>query len=156
MLTFQDELFERIELAPAQYHRLIIILNSTGQRSGAISDAMAEKLGIARLNLGLLISQKLLELTDRQRSLRLPQLVDQVITEQGDKPVFLDHIEILFSRELKQDPLRLLQGISRNKTLLVMWNGQVTAGSLIYASPEHPEYRKYPVQDLNILPFSDN
>jgi hypothetical protein len=37
--------------------------------------------------------------------------------------VLLDNIELLFDVHLKQDPLRLLQGLSRNKTVVATWNG---------------------------------
>jgi len=62
--------------------------------------------------------------------------------------VLLDNIEILFDVHLKQDPLRLLQGLSRNKTVVVAWPGRVLNDTLIYAEPEHPEYRRYPREDL--------
>jgi len=83
----------------------------------------------------------------------------------------LDNIEILFDVHLKQDPLRLLQGLSRNKTVVAAWNGEVrtegrglrtessadidsalstqsSALYLTYAVPDHPEYRRYPIRDF--------
>jgi hypothetical protein len=155
MTTLRDELFGRIALAPQQYHRLIIVLNSKSQPIDHFTKEMVEELGIAYVNLGLTLSHMLLELTERQRCLRLPQLVDHVVAECGDKPVFLDHIAILFSPELKQEPLRLLQGLSRNRTILAIWNGNLTNESLTYALPDHPEYRRYPIHDLNILSLLD-
>ncbi|MBU0482850.1 MAG: BREX-3 system P-loop-containing protein BrxF, partial [Proteobacteria bacterium] len=47
-----------------------------------------------------------------------------------------------------QDPLRLLQGLSRNKTVVASWNGAIIDGFLTYAEPAHPEYRRYPVHDF--------
>ncbi|MEN6474686.1 MAG: BREX-3 system P-loop-containing protein BrxF, partial [Syntrophaceae bacterium] len=41
--------------------------------------------------------------------------------------VLLDNIEILFDVSLKQDPLRLLQGLSRNTTLVAAWSGEIRA-----------------------------
>ena len=58
------------------------------------------------------------------------------------------NIEILFDVSLKQDPLRLLQGLSRNKTVVAAWNGSIVDNSLTYAAPAHPEYRRYPARDF--------
>jgi hypothetical protein len=155
MSTVQEELLGRIALAPVQYHRLIIILNSNNQPIEKKLMDMAGKLELRYINLGLELSQMLLDLTERQRALRLPQLVNQVIGSADENPVFLNHIEILFQPDLKQDPLRLLQGVSRSRIIIAAWNGQIHNGYLTYAAPEHPEYHRYPMQDLNILSLSD-
>jgi len=62
--------------------------------------------------------------------------------------VLLDNIEILFDVHLKQDPLRLLQGLSRNRTVVAAWNGSIVDGHMTYAVPDHPEYRRYPIRDF--------
>ena len=74
------------------------------------------------LDVNLALSGELLELTAKQRSLRLPGILDQ-IADQAHSPVVLDNLEILFDNDLKQDPLRLLQGISRNRAVVASWNG---------------------------------
>jgi hypothetical protein len=65
--------------------------------------------------------------------------------------VLIDNIEILFEVSLKQDPLRLLQQISRNRTVVATWNGTIAGGYLTYAATNHPEYRRYPAHDLLIV-----
>jgi hypothetical protein len=65
--------------------------------------------------------------------------------------VVLDNLEILFDKHLKQDPLRLLQGISRNRSVLASWNGTTAGGRLIYAETGHPEYRSYDLADTLIV-----
>lgn len=155
MQSLKDEIGERIALAPQQYHRLTIILNPKKQLIGKTIRNIMEEMGIAYINLGLSLSQMLLELTERQRSLRLFHVVDNILANYEEKPVFLDHIEVLFAPQLNQDPLRVLQGLSRNRVILAVWNGQVENGYLIYASPDHPEYRRYSVKDLTILSLAD-
>lgn len=154
MQTIQDELLNRISIAPQQYNRLIILLNPVSQIVDMSKLDIVGKLGLRYINLGLELSQMLLDLTERQRVLKVPQLVDQIIGSIEDNPAILDHIEILFEPSLQQDPLRLLQGLSRNKTILAIWNGQVNNGYLTYASVDHPEYCKYSIRELNILPLS--
>lgn len=55
--------------------------------------------------------------------------------------VLIDNIEMLFQPDLKQDPLRLLQSLSRNRTIVVAWRGAKLGSSLTYAAPNHPEFR---------------
>jgi hypothetical protein len=93
----------------------------------------------------------LLDLTERQRSLHVPRLLSEIVGRGGDQVVLLDNIELLFDVSLKQDPLRLLQGISRNRTVVAAWNGMVADRFLIYARPGHPEYRRYPIDDLVVV-----
>ena len=103
------------------------------------------------MNLNLELSKALLELTERQRILKLPLLIDEIVGKLNDQVVLIDNIEILFEVSLKQDPLRLFQQISRNRTVVVAWNGTIAGGSLTYAATNHPEYRRYPAHDLLVV-----
>src|SRR5205823_10611716 len=99
-------------------------------------------------NINLELSQRLLGLTERQRSLQVFRLLNRIVEENGTQVVLLDNLELLFDISLKQDPLRLLQGISRNKTVIASWNGIIENDHLIYARSDHPEYRRYPATSL--------
>jgi hypothetical protein len=69
--------------------------------------------------------------------------------------VLLNHIHLLFEPTLQQDPLRLLQNLSRRKTIVVIWEGELQGPHLVYAAPEHPEYRRYPARELVMVhPFA--
>ncbi len=102
-------------------------------------------------NINLALSQRLLSLTERQRSLQVFRLLNEIVEENGTQVVLLDNIELLFDTSLKQDPLRLLQGISRNRTVVASWNGSIENEHLIYAQPDHPEYRRYPTTGLLVI-----
>jgi len=90
----------------------------------------------------------MLDLTERQRALQLPRLLGEIVSEATGELVLVDHIEILFNVHLKQDPLRLLQGLSRNKTVVAAWNGSIVDGHMTYAVPDHPEYCRYLIRDF--------
>jgi hypothetical protein len=47
--------------------------------------------------------------------------------------------------------LRLLQGLSRNKTVVAAWSGSIDAEHLIYAMPGHPEYRRCSTRDVMVV-----
>ena len=100
------------------------------------------------MNVNLDLSRRMLELTERQRSLQILRHLREIVANDGGEIILLDNIEVIFDVALKQDPLRLLQGLSRNKTIVAAWNGTIVDNSLIYGVPAHPEYRRYPVHDL--------
>jgi SpoVK/Ycf46/Vps4 family AAA+-type ATPase len=145
-----DKIKRSIQVAEGLYHRLVLLVGETGSGKTAILRAVAEDFGSPVINVNLALSSQLLELTTKQRSLRLPGILDQ-ITDQAYSPIVLDNLEILFDKDLQQDPLRLLQGISRNSTVLASWNGIVRAGRLLYAQAGHPEFRNYDSVDALIV-----
>ncbi len=146
-----DQLVEKIKEAPSLYNRLVLVVALSGAgKTSALREAQ-QSLGVPLLNVNLEIARRMLELTDRQRSLQVPRLLEDILRKAGSDIVFLDNIEILFEVSLKQDPLRLLQGISRNRTIVAAWNGQIKDNYLVYATPEHPEYKRYPTHELLIV-----
>jgi len=136
--------------AEGLYHRLVLLVGESGSGKTHILHDISDELGTEVININLMLSSELLELTAKQRALRLPGILEQII-EKAQPPVVLDNIEILLDKGLQQDPLRLLQGISRNHTVVASWNGTNTGGRLSYAEPGHPEYRCYDAVDALIV-----
>ena len=140
--ALSEKVLARIVGAEALYHRLILVAAPSGAGKTAALRRVAESTGAPLVNLNLELSRRMLDLTGRERSLRLPDLLDEVLGR--DAPlVLLDHIELLFDASFRHDPLRLLQGVSRNRTLVAAWNGTLENGYLTYAAPDHPEFRRY-------------
>jgi hypothetical protein len=125
-------------------------VGEAGSGKTGVLQQVAEASGSSVINVNLALSGQLLELTARQRSLRLPGILDQ-IADRNQSPVVLDNLEILFDKDLQQDPLRLLQTISRNRAVVASWNGSVNTARLTYAEIDHPEYRSYDAVDLLIV-----
>ena len=66
--------------------------------------------------------------------------LDDRIIKNGVEVVVLDNLEMLFDTGLEVEPLRLLQVVSRNRTIVASWNGSYRAETLTYAEPGHPEF----------------
>ncbi|MEW6742182.1 MAG: BREX-3 system P-loop-containing protein BrxF [Planctomycetota bacterium] len=145
-----EEILARIEKAPELYHRLILLVAPSGSGKTAALKDIAAQTGASLLNLNLEVSRRLLDLTERQRALQLPRVLEEAVAT-APALILLDNIEILFDVSLQQDPLRLLQGLSRNRTVVASWSGTVHDGYLTYAIPEHREYRRYPCRGLVIV-----
>jgi hypothetical protein len=145
-----DSIKGAIQTSESLYYRLVLVVGRSGSGKTGVLRDVAEEFGTSVVNVNLALSGELLELTAKQRSLRLPGILDQ-IADQAQSPVVLDNLEILFDKDLKQDPLRLLQGISRNRAVVASWNGIMNSGRLFYAETGHPEYRSYDSVDALIV-----
>ena len=144
--ALSDKVLAQIDGAAALYHRLILVTAPSQAGKTEALRQIADSTGARLVNLNLELSRRMLDLTERERALRMPDLLDEVVGR--DEPlVLLDNIEILFDAALRQDPLRLLQRVSRNRTIVATWNGTLENGYLTYAAPEHPEHRRYSRDD---------
>ena len=143
---------EQAELASKSFYRLVLVAGRPGSgKTSALNELRSDK-GWSLLNLNKVLSERLLDLTSKQRRLRTADLIRDLIEEQGDHSVsMLDNIGLLFHPCLHQEPMMALQRASRNRTVIAAWQGEVTAGKLIYGSPDHPEYRRLDVKDVRIV-----
>ena len=182
-----DSVIRGIDLATDLYYRLVILVAPAGSGKTAALRDVHERTGAPLINVNLELSRRMLDLTERQRAVQLPHILAEIVDasnaglpalqrEAARKAgvVLLDNIEILFDVSLKQDPLRLLQGLSRNTTVVVAWSGEIRAEGqglktesevdsnsslitqssslyLIYATPDHPEFRRYPIRDFLVV-----
>ena len=146
-----EQIIQKAEEASSLYHRLVILALPSGSGKTAALRIVHDRLSVPLVNVNLELSQRMLDLTERQRSLQLPRLLAEILASFDADTILLDNPEVLFDVALKQDPLRLLQGFSRNKTLVVAWNGFANGEHLIYATPDHPEYRRYSLQDFLVV-----
>ena len=146
-----DQILEKIPHVTGLYHRLVLVVAPSGGGKTAVLQEVARRVGLPLVSLNLELSRRLLDLTPRQRILQVRDLVEAILEETDGEIVLLDNIEMLFDASLKQDPLRLLQSVSRNRTVVAAWNGALDEGYLTYATPDHPEYRRYPAHDLMLV-----
>lgn len=149
--SLAEQIIHKIDQASQLYYRLILVVASSGMGKTIALREVAKHTACGYTNINLGISQRLLGLTERQRSLHIFRLLNEIVEENGTQVVLLDNIELLFDTSLKQDPLRLLQGISRNRTVVASWNGGIENEHLIYAQLDHPEYRRYSTTGLLVI-----
>ena len=148
--SLADQIIGKIVNISELYHRLMIVAAPTGSGKTRTLQEVQQRTSATLINVNLELSRRMLDLTERQRALQLPRLLGEIVNDIEGDLTLLDNIEIIFDVALKQDPLRLLQGLSRNKTIIASWNGSIDNDSLTYAVPGHPEYRRYSSRDLLI------
>ena len=154
LTPISETLVQQISKAEELYHQLVLLVAPSGSGKTAALQDVAVRTGAPLLNLNFEFSCRMLDFTERQRTLQLPTVLEEIVGR--DEPlVLLDNIEILFDVTFRQDPLRLLQAVSRNRTVVAAWNGTVENGYLSYATPEHPEHQRYPCRELMVVVCPD-
>ncbi len=137
------QLNQAIEQVASQYYRLVILVGAPMSGKTTALQTVAKNLGCQLVNVNLELSKKMLELTRTQRSRQAERLLKEVIASVPGDVVLLDNLEILFDTALELEPFRLLQVLSRNRTIVGSWNGSFQDRTLIYAEPGHPEFMQF-------------
>jgi len=151
MESLVEKTVQSIGQAAELYHRLVILVAPAGSgKTAALRDVHA-RTAAPLINVNLELSRRMLDLTERQRALQLPRLLAAIVGASTADVVLLDNVEVLFDVSLKQDPLRLLQGLSRNKTVVAAWSGARDGEHLVYATPDHSEYKRYLLRDILVV-----
>ncbi len=149
------EILEKAAAADTLYHRLVLVVGAPGTGKTAILTAFAESVGVPILNVNLSLSAALMDLPIRRRPLDVPRLLSDAIAAASSEPVVLDNLEMLFDTSLKVDLLACLRHASRNRTIVASFPGTVQDGHFVYAEPHHPEFRRFPAQDILVVNTSD-
>ncbi len=146
-----DQIIRKVKPAAELYHRLILVVAPAGAGKTTVLRDVRDRIGAPLVNVNLALARRMLDLTERQRSLQLQRLLEEIIFDHDEEIILLDNIEIIFDLSLKQDPLRLLQRISRSKTVVAAWSGTIVEEFLTYAVPAHAEYRRCPIHNLLVV-----
>ena len=143
-----DQIMCKVKQAAELYHRLILVVGPAGAGKTAAFQEVQKRTGAPLVNVSFELSRRMLDLTERQRNTQLPVLFREIVNKGNGEMVLLDNLEVIFDISLKQDPLRLLRALSRNKAVVAAWSGAIIDEFLTYAVPDHPEYRRYLMQDV--------
>ena len=134
-----------------RYHEQLVVLCGDACSQQLVEFSSVENLPM--VNVGLELAALLLEVPSVSRPKVAANIFEDLILQKKSETVLLVHLEILFDRSLSIDPLKLLKKCSKNITLVVVWPGVRSGSSLIYAMPNHPEYRFYKESDLVEIVF---
>lgn len=150
------QLLDTIRATHGAYHKLTILAGVGCASKTKLVHQVAAQLGFPLINLSLLLSQRLLSQSRRQRSLNAEAVAIEVIDECIRSGLCLDNTELLFDSTLKTNPLVFLQDISRNRHIVATWNGVVTGGELRYGHTGHPDYFSQPVNGYPLVSVTED
>lgn len=149
--AFGWQVMQKVDEALGLYHRLTQISDPAKCGKTPALQSVSASIATQPVNINLELSHRILSLTKRQRTLQMPILLVEIISDAPSKLILLDNIEMCFDPELKQNPLRLLQKLPRNKTIMATWNGSIVVDHVTYVIPDHPR-----ILPLSELRFSVN
>ena len=146
-----DELVLATEEVAGAYHRLVLLVAPIAGGKTARLTSVVKTEGWTLLNVNQVVASGLLELNAGEQAIHCMRVLAGVLSSVEESVVALDNIEMLFEEHLQQDPLRLLQSLSRTTTLVVSWPGSYDGRNLTFADPGHRDYRKYADPGVRIL-----
>lgn len=148
-----QELKGAIPEASASFYRLVLLVGPPRSGKTQTLRHLHAEGGYQLINVSLDLAERLMETPKRSRALSAARVLDTIAAEHGSEALLLDNTELLFQPELQLDPLRLLQGLSRNRTIIASWRGTFSNSVLYFASPDHPEFRRYEHPEARIVTF---
>jgi len=152
-----DALVERlqrcVESVSEKYHKIVLVIGSFGSGKTDLLRSYESRNpeSAEYINLNHALTKRLIDIPSRQLLFESEKCLNEIFEESKSPIALVDNIEALFDPSLSLDPLRLLQRLSRSKTLVVAWPGRCKEGEVSYAEPGYKEHKTYPLKDLVII-----
>ena len=74
-----DQIIRKIKQAAELYHRLMLVVAPAGAGKTTALQDVRDRTGAPLININLELSCRMLELTERQRTLQLPRLFREIV-----------------------------------------------------------------------------
>ena len=139
---------KNIDVVRMNYYKQIYVYD---YKYGDSVKIFSETENLPYINVNMELSEKLILISQSKRKYYVTEFLQEIIMRRTEEIICLDYFELLFHLELAVNPFQLLRDISRNKTLVISWRGNMEGDALVHAEPGHPEYRRQIVKDAIII-----
>ena len=147
---------EKIALVENRRCKLVLVVGSPSTGKTKLLRELSKKKPerYIYINLNLELSALLKEVTEKERPFRVQEFLRELVSDKQGV-LLIDNTEILFDQELKLDPVKSLEELSRFNSVVSVWSGSVKDGFLSYAEPGHREYFRGPMGEFEIVEVTD-
>lgn len=130
--------------------KLILLVGSSGKTR--LLRALARRLSAKPLNVGVTLGRRLAVTPVSDRSFSTSELLREITYYvDGDAPLLLDNLEVLFEPSLKVNPLNVIKLLAHSRPVVAAWPGEIRNDRLIYARMGHPEHREYSLDGVVVF-----
>lgn len=95
------------------------------------------------------LSEKLIEIRPKRRSMKLEQCFNEVLAELPDGVIIRD-FDVMFNPDYQVDVLKILTDARRHKNYSAIWPGEEKDGKLIYSVEDYPDYKTYEIENYDV------
>lgn len=82
--------------------------------------------------------------------------LDKIVSNIKENEFIIEDFDILFNPSYKIDVIRWIISISRNKKVIILWNGVIKKQSLVYSEVGNLDYKDYNIKNYEILCVKGN
>jgi len=143
-----ERLNKIIDAAKLQRSQLIIICSPNKEKFMKQNN---NKYCVRNVNISLELSKELMDIPKTKRSNRVRRCLAEILHKFNSDVLWIERMQLLFHPELEFDPIQFFQNVSRNKTIILSWDGEYKNNKLIYSKPGHQEYRVFSEIDAQIF-----
>jgi len=91
-----DEAIRKVQQASGLRYQLVLIIGPEGAGKTTVLQEVKARTGAPLINVSLELSKRMLDLTEKQRILHIPRLLDEITDTTANEIILLDNSEILF------------------------------------------------------------
>jgi hypothetical protein len=151
-----SQILETIRATQSSYYKLTILAGASGSGKTRLLHKVSAKLQLPMIKLSLLLSERMLSMTRRQRALNAQNVAIEIIDEHLQSGLCIDNTELLFNTTLRLNPLVFLQDLSRNRLIVACWNGVLAGGHLNFGYPGHPDFFSQAVSGYPVVTVAEH
>lgn len=129
-------------------HSLIILVGNQTEKTALIKKLeQLDSLNTVSLNYHL---SKILSDISKNELPDPVELIEKLLLK-SQTTIFFNYNNILFDSSLQWNPLDIFKKLSRDRTIVVFWDGQLGNRSLKYAQTGHKEFSEFQLPESDVI-----
>jgi hypothetical protein len=134
------------------HNKLVLLVGAARSGKTKLLREVGNRLQIEPTNVGIELGRRLAATPNNRRGFSVGELLREIAGQSdGEVPLLLDNLEVLFERTLQINPLELVKLMAHSQRVVAAWPGELRGDRLIYADNGHPEHRDYSRDGVVVL-----